>query len=26
MLNRGGDSGHLCLIPDFREMVSVFHH
>jgi hypothetical protein len=24
MLNRSGDSGHPCLIPDFREMVSVF--
>jgi hypothetical protein len=26
MLNRSGDSGHPFLIPDFREMVSVFHH
>jgi hypothetical protein len=26
MLNRSGDSGYPCLIPDFREMVSVFLH
>jgi hypothetical protein len=26
MLNRSGDSGHRCLVPDFRRMVSVFHH
>jgi hypothetical protein len=24
MLNRSWDSGHPCLIPDFRGMVSVF--
>jgi hypothetical protein len=26
MFNRSGDSGHPCLIPDFREMGSVFLH
>jgi hypothetical protein len=26
MLNRNGESGHPCLIPDFREMVLVFLH
>jgi hypothetical protein len=26
MLNRSGDSGHPCFVPDFRRMVSVFHH
>jgi hypothetical protein len=25
MLNRSGDSGHPCLIPDLGGMVSVFH-
>jgi hypothetical protein len=24
MLNRSGESGHPCLIPDFKGMVSVF--
>jgi hypothetical protein len=26
MLNRSGDSGHPCLVPDFKELVSAFHH
>jgi hypothetical protein len=26
MLNRSRDSGNPCFVPDFREMVSVFHH
>ena len=25
MLN-SAESGHLCLVPDFKEMLSVFHH
>jgi hypothetical protein len=25
MLKRQGESEHPCLVPDFREMVSVFH-
>jgi hypothetical protein len=26
MLNRSGESGHPCLVPGLREMVSVFPH
>ena len=26
MLNRSGESGHPCLIPDFRGNASIFHH
>jgi hypothetical protein len=26
MLNRSGDSGHPCLVPDLEGMVSVFLH
>ena len=26
MLNSSGESGHPCLVPDFREMLSIFHH
>ena len=26
MLNRSGESGHPCLVPDLGEMLSVFHH
>ena len=26
MLNNSGESGHPCLVPDLREMLSVFHH
>ena len=25
MLNSSGESGHPCLVPDFREMLSIFH-
>ena len=24
MLNNSGESGHPCLVPDFREMLSIF--
>ena len=26
MLNNSGKSGHPCLVPDLRGMLSVFHH
>ena len=26
MLNKSDESGHPCLVPDVREMLSVFHH
>ena len=26
MLNSSGESGHTCLVPDFRGNASVFHH
>ena len=26
MLNNSGESGHPCLVPDFRGILSVFHH
>ena len=26
MLNNSGESGHRCLVPDLRGMLSVFHH
>ena len=26
VLNSSGESGHPCLVPDFREMLSSFHH
>jgi hypothetical protein len=26
MLNRSGESGHPCVITDFKEMVSIFPH
>ena len=26
MLNNSGESGHPCLVPDLRGMLSVFHH
>ena len=26
MLNNSGESGHSCLVPDLRGMLSVFHH
>ena len=26
MLNNSGESGHPCLFPDLRGMLSVFHH
>jgi hypothetical protein len=26
MLNRSGNSGHPCLVPDFRQMVLIFPH
>jgi hypothetical protein len=26
MLNRSGDIGHPCLIPDFGEMITAFLH
>ena len=26
ILNNSGQSGHPCLVPDLREMLSVFHH
>ena len=26
MLNKSGESGHPCLVPDFRGMLSAFHH
>jgi hypothetical protein len=26
MLNRSGNTGHPCLVPDFRGIISVFHH
>ena len=26
MLNSSGESGHPRLVPDFREMLSIFHH
>ena len=26
VLNSSGESGHPCLVPDFREMLSIFHH
>ena len=26
MLNNSGESGHPCLVPDIRGMLSVFHH
>ena len=26
MLNNSAESGHLCLVSDFKEMLSVFHH
>ena len=26
MLNSGGDSGHPCLVPVFREMLSAFYY
>ena len=25
MLNSSGESGHHCPVPDFREMLSIFH-
>ena len=26
MLNSSAENGHSCLVPDFREMLSIFHH
>ena len=26
MLNSSGESGHPCLVPDLRGMLSLFHH
>ena len=26
MLNKSGESGHLCLVPDLRKKLSYFHH
>ena len=26
MFNKSGESGHPCFVPDFRGMLSAFHH